>query len=80
MDYLDAAIEVLNILNDNNFSAYIVGGFVRDYILNIKSNDIDLTGSATPEEVSELFKTIPTGIKYGTVLIMYKGYSFEHTT
>lgn len=80
MDYLDAAIEVLNILNDNNFSAYIVGGFVRDYILNIKSNDIDLTGSATPEDVAKLFKIVPTGIKFGTVLIMYKGYSFEHTT
>lgn len=80
MDNIDIALEILKILNDNNFDGYIVGGFVRDYILNINSNDIDLTSNATPEEVSKLFKTIPTGIKYGTVLISYKNHTFEHTT
>lgn len=80
MDYLTVSLEVLSILNNNNFDAYIVGGYVRDYLLNIKSNDIDLTSSATPDEVSKLFKTIPSGIKYGTVLIDYKGFKFEHTT
>ncbi len=80
MDYLDSAIEILNILNSNGFNAYIVGGFVRDNILGIKTNDIDLTSNALPEVVSKLFKTIPTGIKYGTVLIRYNNYSFEHTT
>jgi len=80
MDYLNIALEILGILNNNNFDAYIVGGFVRDYLLDIKSNDIDLTSSATPEEVSKIFKTIPSGIKYGTVLIDYKGHIFEHTT
>ncbi|MCR5462889.1 MAG: CCA tRNA nucleotidyltransferase [bacterium] len=80
MDYLESSLEVLKILNNNNFDAFIVGGFVRDYLLNIKSNDIDLTSSATPSEVSKLFKTIPTGIKYGTVLIDYNGFKFEHTT
>ena len=80
MDYLNSALEVLKILNNNNYDAYIVGGYVRDYILNIDSNDIDMTSSATPEEVSKLFKTIPSGIKYGTVLICYNDYKFEHTT
>ena len=80
MDYLESSLEVLKILNNNNFDAFIVGGFVRDYLLNIKSNDIDLTSSATPSEVSKIFKTIPTGIKYGTVLIDYNGFKFEHTT
>ena len=80
MDYLDSAISILNILNSNGFTAYIVGGFVRDSILGISSNDIDLTSNAKPDEVSKLFKTIPTGIKYGTVLIRYNDYSFEHTT
>ena len=80
MDYLTVSLEVLSILNNNNFDAYIVGGYVRDYLLNIKSNDIDLTSSATPSDVSKLFKTIPSGIKYGTVLIDYKGFKFEHTT
>ena len=80
MKDLDNAIEVLKILNNNNYDAFIVGGFVRDYLLNIKSNDIDLTGSAKPEEVSKLFKTIPTGIKFGTVLIIFNDSKFEHTT
>ncbi|MCR5308414.1 MAG: hypothetical protein K6E24_05420 [bacterium] len=80
MDYLSSAIEVLNILNGNGYESYIVGGYVRDSLLNIKTNDIDLTGSAKPSDVAKLFKTIPTGIKYGTVLIRYNGYSFEHTT
>jgi len=80
MNNIDIALEILKILNDNKFDAYIVGGFVRDYMLNIDSNDIDLTSNATPEEVSKLFKTIPTGIKFGTVLICYKNQTFEHTT
>ena len=80
MNYLDNALEILKILNDNNYDAFIVGGYVRDYLIGIKSNDIDLTSSATPEEVSKLFKTIPSGIKYGTVLIDYNGFKFEHTT
>ena len=80
MNYLSSALEVLKILNNHNYDAYIVGGFVRDYLLNIESGDIDLTSSATPEEVEKLFKIVPTGIKYGTVLIMYNGYTFEHTT
>ena len=80
MDYLDNALEILKILNDHNYDAFIVGGFVRDYLLNIESNDIDLTSNATVDEVSSLFKTIPTGIKYGTVLIDYNGYKYEHTT
>lgn len=80
MNYLSVALEILTILNNHNYGAFIVGGFVRDYLLGIESNDIDLTSSATPEEVSSIFNTIPTGIKYGTVLIDYKGLKFEHTT
>lgn len=80
MDYLDNALEILKILNDHNYDAFIVGGYVRDYLLNIESNDIDLTSNATVVEVEKLFKTIPTGIKYGTVLIDYNGYKYEHTT
>ena len=36
--------------------AYIVGGFVRDYLLGIESNDIDITTNATPKELQEIFK------------------------
>lgn len=80
MNYLDNALEILKILNDNNYDAYIVGGYVRDYMLGIESNDIDLTSNAKIEDVNKLFKTIPTGVKYGTVLIDYNGFKYEHTT
>lgn len=80
MENLNIALEILTILNSHGYDSYIVGGYVRDYILELKSNDIDITSSATPEEVSKLFKIIPSGIKYGTVIIDYKNYKFEHTT
>lgn len=80
MNYLDNALEILKILNDHNYDAFIVGGYVRDYMLGIESNDIDLTSNAKIEDVNKLFKTIPTGVKYGTVLIDYNGFKYEHTT
>lgn len=80
MDEYEVGLEILKILHDNNYEAYFVGGFVRDHILGITSNDIDITSNATPEEVMELFNCMPVGIKFGTVLIDYKDYKFEHTT
>ena len=49
------ALKYLKKLNDAGFEAYIVGGYVRDYILKIESTDIDITTSATPKEVANIF-------------------------
>ena len=49
------ALDYLKKLNDAGYEAYIVGGYVRDYILNIDSTDIDITTSATPKEVAKIF-------------------------
>ena len=38
---------ILNLLEENNYESYIVGGYVRDFILNKKSYDIDIATSAT---------------------------------
>ena len=46
---LDSALKVVGYLNDNGFKAYIVGGFVRDNLLNIQSYDIDITTNARPK-------------------------------
>lgn len=46
----------------------------------MKQNDIDITTSATPSEVAKLFKTYPTGLKFGSVTIKYKGRTYEVTT
>ena len=58
---LEKAIEILKIFESNGYTAYIVGGFVRDYILGRKSTDIDICTSATPKDIINLFnvKNIP---------------------
>ncbi len=73
--------EVGELFARNGFSAYIVGGAVRDYFLHIRSSDWDIATNATPQEVQKIFyKTIPTGIAHGTVTILYKGEQIECTT
>lgn len=76
-------LETSKIFYDHGFECYYVGGFIRDILLGKNKNfdDIDIATNAKPEEVSQLFKkTIPTGIKHGTVTILYKGFKFECTT
>ena len=80
MTYLEAGLEVLNIIEMNGYEAFFVGGFVRDYILGVESNDIDITTNALPSQISKLFTVVNTGIKYNSVTIIYEGYSFETTT
>ncbi len=80
-EYLQKAKEVLTILKMNGYQAYLVGGFVRDYLLGIESGDIDITTSATPEEVIALFpKVKETGKKYGTVTVFMEDFTYEVTT
>ncbi len=63
------------------FSLYIVGGAVRDYYLGIRNSDYDFATDALPQEVQKLFpRVIPTGIKHGTVTVLFKGATFEVTT
>ncbi|SHN19313.1 CCA tRNA nucleotidyltransferase [Gracilibacillus kekensis] len=79
--YFRLAQQVLLQLEKKGFQAYIVGGAVRDSILNRKVVDIDIATSALPEEVQSIFsKVIPTGIQHGTVLVRYQNESFEVTT
>ncbi|MFZ5631833.1 MAG: CCA tRNA nucleotidyltransferase [Bacillota bacterium] len=73
--------EVLNRLEENGFSAYLVGGVVRDIILGREPKDYDIATSATPDRVRELFpRSVPTGEKHGTVTVLYDGMAVETTT
>lgn len=78
------AIEVCQILNQNNYQAFIVGGCVRDLILGQQPKDWDITTDASPKTILKLFpKTIPTGLQHGTVTVcMGEGVEnhFEVTT
>ena len=72
---------VLNRLTQNGYEAYIVGGCVRDALLGLTPSDFDITTSAKPQEVINLFeKTIPTGINHGTVTVMVDKTPVEVTT
>ena len=77
----EKALEVLKIFNDNGYTAYIVGGYARDTVLGIKSSDIDICTSATPKEILSLFdNVILSDMKYGSVVVSYKGYKYDVTT
>lgn len=70
-------------LKDNKLSAYVVGGCVRDSILGQEPDDWDITTSATPDQMKEVFKDfriIETGIQYGTLIIHLNGKNYEITT
>ena len=55
------------------FGAWVVGGCVRDLLLGREVHDWDLATSAHPEDVQRIFRrTIPTGIKHGTVSVMLR--------
>lgn len=78
---LEKALELLNIFEENGYEAYIVGGFVRDYVLGIKSNDVDLCTNATPMEMKKIFKNVNLPFKgYGSISLTYKKVNFEITT
>lgn len=74
-------MSLAHIFNRVGFSVYLVGGALRDSFLQRDICDIDIATDATPQDVIKLFrKTIPTGIKHGTVTIIFRGRMIECTT
>ncbi len=81
MNIPEGAKHIIDTLVSHGFEAYIVGGCVRDMLLDREPEDWDITTSAKPEEVKSLFRrTIDTGIEHGTVTVMIKDEGFEVTT
>ncbi|MBE5781755.1 MAG: CCA tRNA nucleotidyltransferase [Clostridiales bacterium] len=85
MDFLLPApvLRALDMLEEGGFSAYVVGGCVRDWVLGIPPHDFDICTAATPEEMKEIFKgerTIETGIKHGTLTVLMENEPLEITT
>lgn len=63
------------------FQCHLVGGAVRDIMMGRAHSDYDIATDALPDQVSSFFrKVIPTGIKHGTVTVLFKGTTFEVTT
>ena len=78
---LETALKVLNIIEDNSYEAYIVGGFVRDYVMGIKSNDVDITTNARPKDLIKIFPNANIDNEvYGSVTVYLNNIRFEITT
>lgn len=72
---------IIETLQKNGYDAFAVGGCVRDMLNGDTPHDFDITTSAEPETVMSLFeKTVPTGIKHGTVTVIINGVPNEVTT
>lgn len=83
MNFPEYVAFTLDRLEEKGYSAYLVGGCVRDYIMGIEPHDFDVTTSASPEEIEECFsdvKTLDIGKKHGTISIVFDKEVVEVTT
>ena len=75
--------EVLRRIETAGRQAYVVGGAVRDILMQKDPSDYDITTSATPSEIMEIFgqeHCHPTGLEHGTVTVVLDGVPMEVTT
>lgn len=75
---------VIKKLEKSGYEAYLVGGAVRDMLMNTSPDDTDITTNALPEQIKSVFcdncNVIETGIKHGTVTVIKNGVPIEITT
>jgi poly(A) polymerase len=79
------AARVLALLNADGEEARVVGGAVRNALLDLPMGDIDIATTALPEEVTRRakaagIKSVPTGIEHGTVTLVIESHAIEVTT
>ena len=72
---------IVETLSKAGFVAYYAGGWVRDYLLQHPSDDIDIATNAPPETIQTLFPhTVPIGISFGIILVVIDGHPYEVAT
>lgn len=79
----EKSLFVFDVLQNNGFECYAVGGCVRDMLLGIIPNDIDFTTNANPDEILQCFKdykTFELGKKFGTISVVKDDMIYEITT
>ncbi len=81
----ESATQALSILESAGFEAWVVGGYVRDALLDKQGTDIDIATSARWQEAQHLFeengyRTRETGVAHGTITVLIENSSFEVTT
>jgi tRNA nucleotidyltransferase (CCA-adding enzyme) len=77
--------QIQSVFKKNNFKLYIVGGAVRDAIMNKVPKDFDLTTDALPDQVEQImtaagFRTIPTGKAFGVINVFTEENEYEIAT
>lgn len=75
----DNALKLLNEFYSNGFNAYIVGGFVRDKLLNLDNKDIDIITDAKVFDIQKIFN-IEIIDNYGSFKLKYNNYIYDVTT
>ena len=63
MNYFEKALSILEIINSSGYEAYIVGGVVRDYLLKLDLNDIDITTNMPLDEINLKSKKLLEALK-----------------
>ncbi len=77
----EAALSIVKKLRLHNYQAYWVGGCVRNMVMGIPPEDIDVVTDALPETICTLFShTIPVGAKFGVVLVVENDIPIEVAT
>lgn len=72
------ALFIINTLKSKGYEVYFAGGWPRDYLLGVDSDDIDIATNAKPEDIKKLFKkTIPVGIAFGIIIVVIDNKQFE---
>ncbi|MBR4940406.1 MAG: tRNA nucleotidyltransferase [Clostridia bacterium] len=84
MDHIPQTLmEAISVLERGGEQGWLVGGCVRDSLMGKIPHDWDVTTSASPTKMLELFsgyKLIETGLKHGTVTVVISGEQIEITT
>lgn len=81
--YFKRGLDMIATLKEKTYEAYIVGGVVRDFVLNVDFNDIDIATSATPAAIKDIFSSCNIDDYYeslGTIVIKEAGFRYEITT
>ncbi len=76
-------VTVMDTLQSKGYEIFLVGGFVRDSIMEKRADDADFATNATPDEMLSAFKdfrTLTTGLKHGTITVIINHKPFEITT
>lgn len=76
---------ILGLLNADGGEARIVGGAIRNALMDMPVGDIDIATTLLPQDVVERakdagIKSVPTGIEHGTVTLVLEGEGYEVTT